>query len=108
MSPLPKTAVDLKSALPDTTSTITLKGLDAPITIYRDKLGIPHVKAKTPHDAFFGQGFTAAQDRLWQMEHDRMWAYGRWSEYAGTSGVAQDTLLRKLRVLDTVKADYAF
>ena len=65
------TDADLKAALPDVTSAQSFAGLDGPITIYRDEWGIPHVKAESEHDAFFGQGFVTAQDRLWHMEYDR-------------------------------------
>ena len=58
------TAKDLKSALPKISETLKVKGLDAPVEIHRDRYGIPHVLAQTAHDAFFGQGFVAAQDRL--------------------------------------------
>ncbi|MCJ7494081.1 MAG: penicillin acylase family protein, partial [Deltaproteobacteria bacterium] len=59
------TGKDLKSALPDTSKTFRLKGIDALIEIYRDRFGVPHVRAQTAHDAFFGQGLVTAQDRLW-------------------------------------------
>ena len=81
----PRTREDLKSALPDTSKTLRLKGLDATVEIYRDKHGIPHVSAQTTNDAFFAQGFVAAQDRLWHMDYDRCRAYGRWAEYAGAT-----------------------
>ena len=48
-----------------------LKGLTAPVEIVRDRWGIPHISARDPLDAFFGQGFCHAQDRLWQMELTR-------------------------------------
>ena len=73
----PKTKDDLNAALPDTSKTLRLTGLSATVDVYRDPFGIPHVRAKSTHDAFFGQGFAAAQDRLWQMEYDRRRAYGR-------------------------------
>ena len=59
------------SALPDTVSDMTLPGLEGEIVITRDSYGIPHVKAESEHDAYFGQGFATAQDRLWHMDYDR-------------------------------------
>ena len=41
------TARLLRSALPDVTRTRRLAGLEAPVTIYRDAHGIPHVRART-------------------------------------------------------------
>jgi len=97
---------DLARALPDVTSSLTLNGLDGPVDVYRDELGIPHMKASTQHDAFFVQGFVHAQDRLWQMDFDRRCAFGRWSEFAGSVGVEQDIFMRRLRLGETARADY--
>ena len=106
MAALPKTKTDLRSGLPDTSSTLRLKGLDDTVQIYRDGQGIPHVKAQTVHDAFFGQGFATAQDRLWHMDHDRRGAYGRWAEFVGESGLEHDKTMRRFQILPTVKRDY--
>ena len=69
---------DLKEALPRLTRTLRLAGLDAPVEVYRDAFGIPHIRAAFERDAFFAQGFVTAQDRLWQMEYDRRLGAGRW------------------------------
>ena len=58
-------------AMPDTASDVTVQGLEGAISIARDKKGIPHVRAQSARDAFFGQGFATAQDRLWHMDYDR-------------------------------------
>ena len=68
----PKTKEDLKASLPDTFSSPRLKGLDATIDIFRDDYGIPHVKAQSAHDAFFGQGSPLPKI-----------AFGRWSTIGG-------------------------
>ncbi|MDP6798216.1 MAG: CocE/NonD family hydrolase [SAR202 cluster bacterium] len=99
-------AADLKSALPDTTSTVTLKGPDGAIQIVRDGHGIPHVRASSTHDAFFGQGFATAQDRLWHMDYDRRKAYGWWAEFVGESGVEHDKTMRRFRIAASVKIDW--
>jgi penicillin amidase len=101
------TQSDLIATLPDVTSTLVLTGLDGPITIIRDSLGIPHVRASTAHDAFFGQGFVIAQDRLWQMDFDRFKAYGRSAEILGLSAVDTDSLIRRMQFEANARADYA-
>ena len=73
-----------------------LSDLDGSIEIWRDPWGIPHVKAKTAHDAFFAQGFSHAQDRLWQMDSARRRMQGRWAEWAGPSAIPADTLARRI------------
>jgi len=77
---------------------IRCSALNAPITIRRDSFGIAHIEATTEHDAWFGQGFASAQDRLWQMEYDRRRAVGRWAEAAGPTGLAADQMARKLGI----------
>jgi penicillin G amidase len=94
------------AALPDVTSTVSVAGLNAPIDIYRDRFGIPHVRATTSDDAFFGQGFAHAQDRLWQMEFDRRRAAGTLAECAGKAALDMDILMRRLRLSESARADY--
>lgn len=101
-----RTKADLQTALPNMSTPLRLPGLDGTATIYRDRYGIPHVQAQTSHDAFFAQGFATAQDRLWHMDCDRRRAYGRWSEFAGPSGLAQDQMMRRFQLGPTVKRDY--
>ena len=101
-----KTKEDLQAALPDVSTTLGLKGLDAIVEVYRDRYGIPHVKAQSVHDAFWGQGFATAQDRLWHMDYDRRRAYGRWAEYAGKAAIEQDKMMRRFQIELSVKSDY--
>ena len=100
------TGQDLKSAIPNLTGTIRLKGLEGTVKVFRDKYGIPRIKAESESDAFFAQGFATAQDRLWHMEYDRRRGSGRWAEAVGQQGVAQDTLMRKFRLTASAKGDY--
>jgi len=97
---------ELQAALPDLESTVRLPGLASPAAVYRDRWGIPHIRAHSEWDLFFAQGFATAQDRLWQMDFDRHQALGRWSELAGTSGVARDRLMRAAGMGRTAKLDY--
>ncbi len=97
---------DLQAAVPKLDGTLTVSGIENEIMIWRDGHGIPHVKARTTADAFFGQGFVHAQDRLWQMEFDRRRATGRWSEVVGTSGVLLDTFVRRVGITRSAQLDY--
>ena len=81
-------------------------GITASIEIYRDPQGIPHVRAASAHDAFFGQGWVHAQDRLFQMEYDRRRAYGRWAEWVGPAGLDGDRLLRRFRLEASARLDW--
>ena len=65
--------------------------LQQPVTVLRDKHGIPHIYAQNKHDLLVAQGFVHAQDRLWQMETFRRVVSGRLSEFAGEGRVKLDT-----------------
>ncbi len=101
------TPEDLRRGWPNVTGSLQLPGLSGPVDVYRDSLGIPHIRAANENDAFFAQGFVTAQDRLWQMEFDRRRAVGRWAEVVGESAAAQDELMRRFRLEDSARADYA-
>ncbi len=88
-------------------STITCSGLTGRVTIRRDAYGVAHVSAVNEMDAWFGQGFVSAQDRLWQMEYDRLRAMGRWAEAAGPSAVAADKLARRMDLAASSRGDIA-
>lgn len=76
------------------------------IEIDRDPYGIPHIWARTPEDAFFGQGYVHASDRWSQMERDRRQAYGTLAEVAGPIALADDRLSRQLRLRWVARRDY--
>ena len=103
---MPVNQKDLQAALPDVKTTQYFPALEHPVTIYRDPWGIPHIKAQSEADLFFAQGFATAQDRLWHMDFDRHQALGRWSEFAGPSGLARDRLLRAAGMGRTAQLDY--
>ncbi len=81
--------------------------VERPVHLYRDGWGIPHVRAQSAHDAFVGQGYAHAMDRLWQMDAGRKQMEGRWSEWVGEAGVAADRLARCLRAAAASVRDYA-
>lgn len=83
-------------SFPRTDGEVQLPGLNAPVDIYRDRFGIPHIYATTQHDLFFAQGYVHAQDRFWQMDFWRHIGSGRLSEMFGESQVETDIFLRTL------------
>ncbi len=97
----------LRSALPDVKRPLKLAGLDAPVTVYRDAWGIPHIQARTAHDAWFGQGFVAAQERMFQMDYDRRRAAGRWAEAIGPAALAADKQARRFQIVQAAEAQFA-
>jgi penicillin G amidase len=57
---------ELVRAAPTPASTLTIVGLEQPVEVLRDRWGLNHIYAKTEHDLFFAQGYSAARDRLFQ------------------------------------------
>jgi penicillin amidase len=83
-----------RRSLPQTSGTVAVPGITAPVDIVRDADNIPHIFAANKLDALFGLGYVHAQDRLWQMEFQRRIGHGRLSEMFGTATVTQDRFLR--------------
>lgn len=71
--------------------------------VYRDDLGIPHIRATDVGDLAEAQGEVTARDRGWQIEVDRLRASGRLSELIGAAGVAWDIFARRARLDDTAR-----
>jgi penicillin amidase len=83
------------SPMPQTSGTIGgLGGLQAPVDVYRDSWGVPHIYADSAHDLFFAQGYVHAQDRFWQMEFWRRIGSGRLSEIFGDGTLSIDRFTR--------------
>ena len=87
---------NITRSFPQTEGQIQVPGLDAPVEVYRDSYGVPHIYASTPHDLFFAQGYVHAQDRFWQMDFWRHIGSGRLSEMFGDSQLETDQILRTL------------
>ncbi|MDH5506854.1 MAG: penicillin acylase family protein [Anaerolineae bacterium] len=86
----------IRNSFPTVDGTLQLLGLDAPVDVYRDSMGIPHIYAETEHDLFFAQGYIEAQDRFWQMDFQRHASSGRLSELLGSSTIETDIFLLTL------------
>lgn len=66
-----------------TSGSIALPILDAPVRVLRDDLGTPYIYADSLDDAIRAQGFVAGQDRLFQLEAAKRAATGRLAEVFG-------------------------
>ncbi|MFT4766905.1 MAG: penicillin amidase [Glaciecola sp.] len=77
--------------------TLSLRGLQAPVEILKDKWGVSHIYAQNQKDLFFAQGYNAARDRLFQFEIWRRRALGTLAEIQGVKAVAHDEGARLLR-----------
>jgi penicillin amidase len=95
-----------KRSFPQVEGDLSLKGLQGPVDIYRDHMGVPHIYAASLHDLFFAQGYVHAQDRFWQMDAWRHIGSGTLSEMFGSAQVETDTFLRTLGWRVTAEAEW--
>jgi penicillin amidase len=78
--------------------TLSMTGLQQPVTVVRDEKGMPYIYADNLSDAFQAMGFVTAQDRLFQMELTRMVAAGRISELVGEKALPLDRRMRTIGI----------
>lgn len=95
-----------KKALSRTSGDLRVLGLQQPVSILRDRWGVPHIYAENQHDLFFAQGYVAAQDRLFQMEVWKRAGQGRLAEVLGRDALQRDISARLLRYRGDLKAEY--
>ncbi len=96
----------LAAALPPMSGDLRTPGLAAPVAVHRDRWGIPHIRAQGSADAWFALGFVHAQDRLFQMDLNRMRALGRSAEWFGQPAVPADILARQLDMAGSCTRDF--
>jgi len=80
----------LRGSLPQLDGSAALAGLGAPVTVTRDALGVPAIKAATRADAARALGYLHAQDRFFQMDLLRRRAAGELAEIFGPAAVEFD------------------
>ena len=93
---LPLLAVSTSILAAQPRTRLKTPGLRAPVSLTRDSAGIVHIDAKNEHDLFFAQGYSAARDRLFQLELWRRQATGTMAEALGPRWVARDRASRLL------------
>lgn len=88
--------------------TVHIEGLQKPVEVGYDDLGIPHIKAQSEEDLFLATGYVMASYRLFQMVMLKMAIQGRLSEFAGKDALAIDYFMRSLNaqkmVADTMSS----
>lgn len=82
-------------------------GLVHPVRVFRDELGVPHVRAATEADAWYAVGFVHAQDRLFQADLNRRIAFGGLAELVGEDAAGVDAFMRSMRLEARARASLA-
>ncbi|GAB6938636.1 penicillin acylase family protein [Isoptericola variabilis] len=77
--------------------------MSARFELFRDDLGVPHVRAGSEADLAYGQGYVTALDRGWQLEVDRWYGEGRLAARIGPAGLEWDRFAVRVRLADTTR-----
>ena len=80
----------LRGSLAQLSGSYAAAGLSGPVTITRDRLGVPTIAAKDRLDVAYGTGFTHAQERFFQMDLMRRMGAGELSELFGKAALELD------------------
>jgi len=91
---------------PEVNGTFYATGIEANIEVIRDGWGVPHIYAANEHDLFFAQGYVHAQDRLWQMEFNRLIGTGSLSKVLGPAPVPTDAFMRTIGLRRAAEKDW--
>jgi penicillin amidase len=96
-----------RGVLAQITGDVSVPGLREGVEILRDRWGIAHIYAKNSHDLFFAQGYSMAQDRLFQVDLWRRIARGETAELFGEEAIEADRFARLLHYRGDMDAEWA-
>jgi penicillin amidase len=92
-----------RASLPVLDGVSRVPGLQGKVTVERDELGVPTVRAASRLDAARATGFLHAQDRFFQMDLSRRMAAGELAALFGGSMVENDRAFRIHRLRSTAR-----
>ncbi len=84
----------MRASLPQLDGTAALPGASAAVTVTRDALGVPTIRARTRADVARALGFLHAQERFFQMDLLRRRASGELAELFGQAALPIDKSAR--------------
>lgn len=93
-------------AAAQTSGTLAVRGLQAPVQIVRDDRDIPHISARNLSDLYFAEGFAQGSDRLFQMDLIRRYVTGNLAEVMGPAALEADENARIVPVDRIVQAEW--
>ncbi len=96
----------VQRSLPQTSGSLTLAGLSAPVQVKRDASDVTHILASRPLDAWMAMGYVHAQERGWQLEFNRRVMRGMLSEVLGPATLETDRLMRTLGIREAARAQF--
>ncbi|HOB98016.1 MAG TPA: penicillin acylase family protein [Verrucomicrobiota bacterium] len=93
----------VRGSLPDLDGQRRLAGLESAVTIERDALGVPTIRAGSRLDAARATGFLHAQDRFFQMDLMRRAGAGELAELLGPAVLPADRECRRHRLREVAR-----
>ncbi|MFI6263688.1 penicillin acylase family protein [Micromonospora sp. NPDC051006] len=75
--------------------------------VFRDRWGVPHLRAADPRALAVAQGRVTAYDRAWQLEVERHRSLGSTASFLGADAVGWDRFARQARLDDTARRCHA-
>lgn len=79
-------------------------GLSDSVSVFFDRLKVPHIYAKNIEDLYFSQGYVTARLRLWQMDFTSYVSAGRLSEiFTENNYLDYDRYQRRIGILEAAK-----
>jgi penicillin amidase len=103
----PKAGTDAVGRQAGNSKVMRLPGLKSSAKVIRDVDGLAHVQARNEHDMFFLQGWTHAQDRLFQMDLNRRQPSGTLAEVLGQDALPSDVQLRTMGLRRSAERTWA-
>jgi len=97
----------LRGSLPQLDGARTLSGLSASVSVTKDALGVPTVKAQSRNDAARALGFVHAQDRFFQMDLLRRRGAGELAALIGHAALPLDRGTRPHRFRELAHTVFA-
>ena len=76
------------------------------VIIYRDTWGVPHIFGDKDEDTAYGLGYAHAEDDFATIQDILIAARGNLAKYYGRSVVANDYMVKLLKIWDTVEKNY--
>jgi penicillin G amidase len=101
------TPVAAAGAQAPSSDTLRIAGLTQPVEVLRDRWGVSHIYAKSEHDLFFAQGYSAARDRAFQFEMWRRQATGTMAAVIGRRELQRDQGARLFKYRGSMAAELA-
>src|SRR5580698_2690502 len=92
---------------PVRSQTLSLPGLQQPVTVTFTADGVASIGAATDHDMFLALGYVHASFRLTEMDEARRLGEGRLAQLAGPSDLASDKFELRLGLLRTAQLEWA-